>query len=200
MAVSTELKALVDQMPDPDGKDMYTENIDKEVIEKAIAEICEGGRENMVGLIEMLGAPGSEQDVKPRYALRCLANHVLAVKDQQARKELSDALATALLSDRSNHVKRFLCQELQWAGGEEAVPALGMLLLDDELVEPATMALLAIRQGAAEQFRAALPNAQGKCRINVIQALGDVIHATRGKKDRQIPSNMAHGQADSLPT
>ena len=174
MAVSTELKTLVDQMPDPDGRDMYTENIDKEVIEKAIAEIYEGGRENVVGLIEMLGVPGSGQDVKPRYALRCLANHVLAVKDEEARKELSDALAAALLSDRSSHVKRFLCQELQWAGGEEAVPALGELLLDEELVEPATMALLAIRRGAAEQFRATLPHVQGRCRLNVIQALGDV--------------------------
>jgi HEAT repeat protein len=98
----------------------------------------------------------------------------LAVKDEEARKDLSDALAAALLSDRSNHVKSFLCQELQWAGGQEAVPLLGQLLLDQELVEPATMALLAIRQGAAEQFRTALPNAQGKCRLNIIQALGDV--------------------------
>ncbi len=174
MAVTTQLKALVDQMPDPDGRDMYTENLDKEAIQKAIAEIYEGGRENVLGLIEMLGTPGSEQDVKPRYALRCLANHVLAVQDEGARKEFSDALATALLSDRSHHVKSFLCQELQWAGGEEAVPALGALLLDEELVEPATMALLAIRRTAAQQFRAALPDAQGKCRLNIIQALGDV--------------------------
>jgi HEAT repeat protein len=174
MAVTTDLKALVDQMPDPDANDMYTENIDKEVIDKAIAEIYAGGGESVEGLIEMLGAPGSRQDVKPRYALRCLANHILAIKNEEARKELSAALAAALLSDRPNHVKRFLCQELQWAGGEEAVPALGNLLLDEELVEPATMALLAIRQGAAEQFRAALPNAKDNCRRNVIQALGDV--------------------------
>ena len=83
MAVTTELKALVDQLPDPDGRDMYTENIDKEVIEKAITNIYEGGREHMAGLIEMLGMPGSEQDVKPRYALRCLANHILTVGDEQ---------------------------------------------------------------------------------------------------------------------
>ena len=29
MAVSEQLKALVDQMPDPDGRGMFTENIDK---------------------------------------------------------------------------------------------------------------------------------------------------------------------------
>ena len=110
MAVSTELKALVDQLPDPDGKDMYTENLDKEVIEQVVAEIYEGGRESLVGLIEMLSLPGSEQDVKPRYALRCLANHVLAVRDEGARREFTDALATSLLDDRSHHVKHFLCQ------------------------------------------------------------------------------------------
>lgn len=175
MAVTTELKALVGQMPDPDGRDMYTEGINEEVIKEAIAAIHQGGRENVVGLVDMLGTPGSEEDVKPRYALRCLANHILAAKDERARKELSEVLAEVLLSDRSHYVKSFLCQELQWAGGGEAVAALGTLLLDEQLVESATMALLAIRRGAAAQFRAALPAAQGKCRLNIIQALGDLI-------------------------
>jgi len=51
-------------------------------------------------------------------------------------------------------------------------PALGKLLLDEDLVEPATLALTAIQDGAAEQFRAALPKAQGKCRRNILQGLG----------------------------
>ena len=42
MAVSEQLKTLVDQMPDPDGKGMFTENIDKQKIETAIAAIYEG--------------------------------------------------------------------------------------------------------------------------------------------------------------
>jgi HEAT repeat protein len=174
MAVSGALKALVDQMPDPDGRDMFTENIDREKIEKAIADIYKGGRQNVVGLIEMLGEPGSDEDVKPHYALHCLANYVLVVKDEKARKELCEALVAALDEDRSDYVKSFLCQELQWAGHREAAPALGKLLLNEALVEPATMALSAIRDGAAEQFRAALPKAEGKCRLNIIQGLGQV--------------------------
>ena len=55
MAVTEKLKNLVDQMPDPDGRGMYTENINKGKIEKVIASIAEGGRENLLGLIEMLG-------------------------------------------------------------------------------------------------------------------------------------------------
>ena len=57
MAISEKLKALVDQMPDPDARGMYCTDIDKDKIEKAIAEIQQGGKENILGLIEMLGRP-----------------------------------------------------------------------------------------------------------------------------------------------
>ena len=93
MAVSDKLKALVDQMPDPDGKGMYTENIDKEESDQASAQIAEGGRESVAGLIEMLGEPGSEENAKPHYALHCVANRALVVRDEKARKELAEALA-----------------------------------------------------------------------------------------------------------
>lgn len=174
MAVSEKLKALVDQMPDPDGRGMLTENIDKEKIEKTVAAIYRGGREAVAGLVEMLGEPGSEENVKPHYALHCLANHTLIAGDERARRELSETLADRLGGELSGYNKAFLCQELQWCGGQEAAAALGRLLLDEELVEPATMALVAIREGAAEQFRAALPRARGKCRLNVVQGLGAV--------------------------
>ena len=138
MAVPETLKTLVDQMPDPDGRGMFTENIDKEKIEKAVAEIHKGGRQFVQRLIDMLGEPGSEENVKPHYALHCLANHVLVVKDEKARKELSETMAAQLGGDRPKHIQAFLCQELQWAGRKEATGALGKLLLDEELVEPAS--------------------------------------------------------------
>ena len=174
MAVSDKLKALVDQMPDPDGQGMYTENIDKDKIDKAIALIHEGGRGNIEGLVEMLGEPGSDENVKPHYALHCLANHVLVIKDENARRQLAETLAAKLDSDLSVYNKAFLCQELQWAGRSEAAAALGKLLLDEQLVEPASTALVAIRDGAAGQFREALPKAKGKCRLSIVQGLGAV--------------------------
>lgn len=176
MAISERpfVKALVDQMPNADDRDMYTAEIDKQKIEKAVAEIFQGGRQYVLGLIDMLAEPGSDEDVKPHYALHCLTNHVLIVKDQTARKELSQTMAADLKADRPDYVKAFLCQELQWAGGKEAVDAIGKLLLNEQLVEAAAMALVAIGHGAAEQFRAALPKAKGKCRLNVVQGLGAV--------------------------
>ena len=174
MATLEQLQALVDQMPDPDGRGMYTENIDKDKIDKVVATLAEAGAESVRGLVDMLGQPGSDQDVKPHYALHCLVNHTLTENDQTARREVCKTLAEALSSDRSVYIKSYLCQELQWAGGNEATPALGKLLLDPDLVEPASMALVAIGAGAAAQFRAALPQADGICRLNIVQGLGAV--------------------------
>lgn len=171
MAASNELKALVEQMPNPDERKMYTTDIDKEKIERAIEGIHKGGHDNVIGLIDMLDTPGSPADVKPHYALRCLANHILNTGNEEARREFSMMLAGELANDRSNYVKGFLCQELQWAGRTEVAPALGRLLLDEALVEPAAMALVAIREGAAEQFRAAMPRSSGKRRLNILHGL-----------------------------
>jgi HEAT repeat protein len=194
MAISEKLRALVNRLPDPDDRDMFTENINKEEIDQTIAEIYKGGSQNVAGLIEMLGEPGSDEDVKPHYALHCLANYVLVVRDENARKELCEKLAEALAGEHSDYVRAFLCQELQWAGHREAAPALGKLLLNEALVEPATMALIAIGEGAAEQLRAALPSARGVCRLNVIQGLGaveetqsvDALRAALRDPDREV--------------
>jgi hypothetical protein len=174
MAISQELKALVDQLPDPDSRGMLCTDVDKEKIERTIAGIHSGGRENVLGLIEMLAPPGEKDDAKAHYALHCLANHVLKIKEESARRQFSEALASQLGGARPKPVQAYLCQELQWAGRGEAAAALGKLLCDDELCEPAAMALAAIGDGAAEQFRAALPKARGKCRLNVVQGLGTV--------------------------
>lgn len=174
MAPSDQLKTLVNQMPDSDNRGMYTTNIDKEKIEKAIAAIHEGGRENIMGLIDMLGEPGSEQDVKPRYALHCLANHVLVLKDEKGRKQLCEALASQLGGKRPTHIQAYLCQELGWAARREAVSALGKLLTDEQLSGPASMALMAIRDGAAAEFRAAWPKAIGPSRHHIMDGLAEL--------------------------
>lgn len=165
------MKALVDAMPDPDARGMYCTEIDKEKIERTIAEIAKGGKENVLAIIDMLAEPGSGQDAKPHYALHCLANYVLESKDETAREALSAAVASQLSSGRSKYIRGFLCQELQWAGRKESVPALARLLLDEDLVDAAAMALVAIRDGAAEALRAALPNAGGRCRLVILHSL-----------------------------
>lgn len=172
MAVSEELQALVTQLPDADSRGMYTENIDKDAIEATIAAIFKGGAAYVSGLVEMLDEPGTQENLKPHYALHCLANHTLVVQDEQARANLARVLCEKLADpELAVHNKEYLCQLLQWVGRRESCAALGRRLHDEDLVEAAAMALVAIRQGAAETLRTALPELQGKCRMHAVYAL-----------------------------
>ncbi len=176
MAAADQLKSLVDQMPDPDRRGMYTENIDHEKIQKAVAEIAQGGKESLLGLIAMLCPPGSVEDVKPHYALHCVINQALVDGNEKLRKELCETLASQLENEALHPQNRvYLCQELQWAGRDEACAALGKVLLNEELTDAAATALAAIGgEHAAAQLRGAVGKAEGKCRLNLIDALASL--------------------------
>ncbi|MCK4293263.1 MAG: HEAT repeat domain-containing protein [Planctomycetes bacterium] len=171
---SKKLAELVNRMPDPDGRGLYCTDIDKEKIESAIAEIHEGGRRNILGIIDMLVPPGKGDDVKAHYALHVLGLHVCKLDDDEPRRRFAKALASQLGGDRPKAVQAYLVQELQAFGGKEVVETLGRLLTDEELCQPAAMALVAIGDRAAEHLRSALPRARGKCRLTVVQNLGVV--------------------------
>jgi hypothetical protein len=174
MAASEDLKKLVNQMPDPDRRGMFCTDIDKAKIEQAIAAIHQGGKDNVLGLIDLLAEPGQPGDVKPHYALHCLGNHILQIKDEAARRDFGQTLASQIGGSRPKAVQAYLCQELQSFGHGEATAALGQALGDDDLNAPAAMALVAIREGSAPPLRAALPQAKGACKLNIVQALGQI--------------------------
>jgi hypothetical protein len=171
MPVSANLKELLEQLPVPDQRGMFCTDIDKEKIEKAIAEIYKGGKDNVLAIVDLLVEPGKGNDVKPHYALRCLGNYALQRKDEAGRRAFAEALASQLGGNRPRAVQAFLCQELQFVGRQEAVAALGKLLADEVLVDPAAMALVAIKDGAATVLRAALPTALGRCRLVILHSL-----------------------------
>jgi len=193
---ASHLKELIDQMPNPDGRGMYTTDIDKAKIETAVAEIAKGGKDNLLAIIAMLGEPGSAEDVKPHYALHCVVNHALVARDEKLRKDFCDAMAAQLQNrDLSAYNRAYLCQELQWAGRDEACAALGKVLLDEELVDAACTALAAIRgEPATAPLREAAAKATGKCRRNIIDALADladpksaeIFRSALGDGDREV--------------
>jgi hypothetical protein len=205
MAVTEQLKKLVDQMPNPDGRGMYTENIDNQKIDKAVALLAEGGKENLLGLIEMLGEPGSAENAKPHYALHCVVNHALVVGNEKLRKDVCDVMAAQLENeDLLPYNRAYLCQELQWAGRDEACAALGKVLLNEDLTDAAATALAAIGgERAASQLRAAAAKAEGKCRLNLIDALAALAEpqsaatfkAALEDKDREVRIAAAAGLA-----
>jgi HEAT repeat protein len=171
MDVAPEIQALLDRLPAPDKDGKFTGPAPAEA-EALCREILAGGRDRVLALAGLVGEPGPGDDWKARYLLHGLAVHVGRPGAEADRKMLVEALASQLDGERPKDVKAFLCQELQAAGTREAVPWLGRLLLDADLVEPAAMALLAIADGAAETFRAALPRTQGLCRLTILQDLG----------------------------
>ena len=180
MPATPELTALVGQMPDPDKNGTYV-NLDAEKIEqieKVVAQLQKGGRESALGLIDLLVEPGKGDDVKPHYALHLLAVRATAPGEDKARAEFALALASQLGGDRPKDVQRYLVQELQVAGGKEAVETLGKALLAPELCDDAARALAAIREGAVEQLLAALPKVQGRSRLSVVKKLA-VLRAER---------------------
>ena len=173
MPATEELKALVAQIPDPDKNGTYV-NLDQEKIErilKLVPEFLKGGRDTVLGLIDMLVAPGKGNDVKPHFALHLLAVHVTGLGDDKARAAFALAVASQIGGDRPKAVQKYLIQELRLAGGKEVAETLGKALLDGELCDDAAQALAAIRDGAAEQLLAALPKVQGRNRLAVIKKL-----------------------------
>jgi HEAT repeat protein len=171
MKASETLIALVNQMPQPDAKRILG-TVDKPAVEKALAEILRGGRDNIAGLIDLLVEAGKGDDGKARYALHALTVEVCKRKHGKQRQTFVEVLASALGGDRPKEVRAFLIRQVQVAGTREAVPALGKQLLDEDLCEPAAQALLAIKEAAVEQFRAALPKATSKQKLTIVQALG----------------------------
>jgi hypothetical protein len=171
MKVPETLIALVNQMPRPDAKGILG-TVDKQAVEKALGEILRGGRDHIVGLVDLLVEAGKGEDGKARYALHALAVEVCKRKDGKQRQMFAEVLASSLGGDRPKEVRAFLIRQLQVAGTGEVAPVLGKQLLDADLCEPAAQALLAIKEAAVEQFRAALPRATSKHRLTIIQALG----------------------------
>ena len=190
---TSALTELVNRLPDPDERGLLS-NIDKEIVDNVILKIHKSGRRGLIALIDMLVEPGKADDVKPRYALHCLAVHVCKLNEEGPRRAFAKVLASQLGGDRPKAVQKYLIQQLQVAGGKEVVPALGQVLLDEQLCEPAAQALVAIVEGAAEQLRNALPKVEGKSRLTIIQNLGVVRDAESvsalkmalGDKDREI--------------
>lgn len=144
--VSEKLADLVARMPDPDERGMYCTNIDKDKIEGAIVDIHNGGRESILGIIDMLVEPGKGDDVKAHYALHCLGLHVCNIGERRARRRFGATLASQLGGDRPKAVQAYLIQELQWFGGREALERLTALVDDKDLAQPVAMALEAIRR------------------------------------------------------
>lgn len=171
MINADKLKELVAKFPVPAAKDGKLAEVDKAATDAALAELVAGGKEAVAGLVGMLTQADIGGDGQTRHALHALAVHAATLKDDQ-RRVISEALAATLPEDRPAEIRRFVLWQIQIVSRKEVVPTLGKLATDEALGEDAVRALVAIRTGAAEQLREALPRAKGRNLLAIAQALG----------------------------
>jgi hypothetical protein len=170
---SSKWEQLVARMPRPDPEEKILKNVQEGQVEQVVAELHAGGREAVVGLVDLLAEPGGGKSDSPvRHALHALVVYAGGLGDEQRRAVAASLASTLWGRERSAAVRKFVVQELRWCGGAEVAPALGKLFSEEQLYQDAAMALLAIGAGAAAQFRAALRDAAGPQRVAAIVALG----------------------------
>jgi HEAT repeat protein len=171
MADNTNVEQLVASIPDLD-KAGKIDGPRPQDADKTFEALLTGGREAIDKLLGMIREVDDGQDWKARYVIHGLAVYVCRPSKAQQRGLVVDAIVAKLQSDAPKAVKAALIRELQVAGCATAAPVLGKFLADDELYTWAASALLAIRQGAAGEFRKALPAAKGRAKATIIQNLG----------------------------
>jgi HEAT repeat protein len=88
-------------------------------------------------------------------------------------KGMEKQLDAFLESDATYAAKDFVCRELSIAGTEASVPALASMLTDEKVSDIARYALERIPGPAVDDaLRKALPKAEGKAKIGIINTLG----------------------------
>ena len=163
------IPGLVDKIPPLDKGGTFTAPPWEEAIEVLDAILKDDG---VSAVIDLLKPVDDGQDYKARYILHAMAQYLGRPGKEGLRAKYGAALALPLSSDKPASVRGYLARQLQVIGGREAVPALGKALVDPEIFEYAAQALLAIREGAAEEFRKALPALKGAPRLTALQGLG----------------------------
>lgn len=156
------------------------------------AEVCEtllkGAPDSVRELVGMVKDPGSPEfkNYKAEYLAHALAVYTGRQGKQEQRKMVARVFASYLGDPKTpEYVQGFLARQLERIGDRDVVPALGKLLTNEKLCDYAAAALISIKDGAVQQFRTALPNCKGRCRIVVIQSLAALGDAESAKIFRE---------------
>lgn len=111
----------------------------------------------------------------PRKALTAFEQLVArSQSNAEQRRYIEKGLARLLLGDSSAASKEFACTQLSYIGSGESVPAIARLLLDEETVDMACIAIAGNPSSdAAKALRDALEKAPPLARIRIIGLLAD---------------------------
>ena len=142
-------------------------------------QLLSSGRDGILRVAGMIVPFEQGGDAKARFAMNGMALQAGRPEAGEARQLFTKTLATLLTGNAASGVKEFYLQQLNVAGGPEAIAGIGSVLLDKDLYDDACQALEAMRgqsasASAAAQLRAALPKAQGRNLSAIVKALGEL--------------------------
>lgn len=164
--------ALLERLPASLDKQGKLDGAPWDEARKLFDELLAGGREALLSLIGLLREVDDGTDWRARYVTHGLAIHLGDPGRERERALFASTLASQIVTVRPPPVQGFLIRQIQVAGTKNEAGTLGKCLLDEELHEYAAQALLAIREGAVEEFRKAAGTAAGKRKLTIVQALG----------------------------
>lgn len=169
--MGADVAELVDRVPPLDKGGTFT-GPSWAGMREILDPLIEGGRDSLVAVIDLLREVDDGKDYKARYVLHVLS-HDAGRPDRAAQRTLvAETFAGQLGGGRPKGVQGYLLRQLQVCGSAAQAPAIARVLPDPEIFEYAAQALLAIGEGAAAEFRKALPALSGPPKKSALQALG----------------------------
>jgi len=189
MPDSNTISALVETLP-PTDAELKTPTPEGEppreskftgpalaVAEALCKKVLDAGPDGLDELLGMVHDPvvPAYTNFKPEYLVHCLTLFVGHPGQEKERDLLSQAMVRHLQNkEASPYRQAFLIRELQWIGDASAALVLAGFLTREPLAQAAVTTLVSIGEGAAPHIRAKLPGTQGRVRLILIQALGQL--------------------------
>jgi hypothetical protein len=145
---------------------------------KVYDAILSGGAESVGVVLDMVSEKDTGPAYKPRYVAHALAVYATRPGKEKERAAVTEALVARLQSEKPKVIRSFIVRTLQVCGNASHAAALAPLLADEELADPAAQAMVTLGGEAAALLAKALPQASGRGRLAIIQALGGLRDAT----------------------
>lgn len=162
--VDSHIIAIIDKEPANNAAEL---NANAELTGK----LGEGGITNMLIILQPTGAG---DNTRVYDAISGFSFYVTQKGKEELRAMAVRAYGKALplVNDKEN--KAFIISQLQIVGKDDAVATLKNYLNDERLCDPAARALVKINSPASKAaLLQGLKNAQGNCRLSLVEALGD---------------------------
>jgi HEAT repeat protein len=173
----------------------------KEDLETNLQNTTALGEDGLTEMALMLTAPGAGDNTRVEYALTGYSYYTTKTGNETLRTAATRAYGKALGKTADPECKAYLIRQLEITGSDEAIPYLRSYLADQRLSDPAARALVKINSRAsARTLFEALPNASGKTRAILVQALGDIRYtAGAGSLNKLAKSLTSPGAAAKDP-